>query len=117
MVSLDKIENMDEEQAYEREVINCMWDILDLICWWEIQEQISNNLLKHKSKSEEGDQYVNLTDVALSRDTGKVPKWKLMNLESSLWSLSPLTDDMAKSYGTELKEKGIQYQIFRRVYL
>lgn len=32
MVSLDKIENMDEEQAYEGEVINCMWDILDLIC-------------------------------------------------------------------------------------
>ena len=36
-----------------------------------------------------------------------------MNLESSLWNLSSLTDDMAKSYGTELKEKGIQYQIFR----
>ena len=85
--------------------------------WRREKRDVTNNLLKHKSKSEEGDQYVNLKDVALSRDTGKVPKWKLMNLESSLWSLSPLTDDMAKSYGTELKEKGIQYQIFRRVYL
>ena len=117
MVSLDTTGNMDEEQAYEGEVMNCMWDILDVICWWDIQGQISNSLLEHKSKSEEGDQCVNLTDVALSGNPGKVPKWKLMNLESALWGLSPLTDDMAKSYGTESKEKGIQYQIFRRVYL
>ena len=32
MASLDTTGNMDEEQAYEGEVINCMWDILDLIC-------------------------------------------------------------------------------------
>ena len=38
------------------------------------KRDVTNNLLKHKSKSEEGDQYVNLKDVALSRDTGKVPK-------------------------------------------